>query len=381
MHTESEIYQRLLDARMSRRQALSVAAASVGGLTLASVIAACGGNQAGTPSSTPSSKTVRVAIPNGPVSMGIVNAFIQPFSASTGIQATQITAPDDEGQKAAMVKAMVETGSYDWDLVQIEKGAYYPMHDQGITDSMGLNKYNFHLSDMVKGSIIDPDYVATYIPGSVLAYRTDKFQGTDVPRNWADFWNVDKFPGRRAIYKDAESILDVAVLSSGVSPSNLYPLDVDLAFKQLDKIKPHVTLWYESTAQSTQALHDGTIDLGFFFNGRAQTAIDAGAPAKISWDQWLATMAGWVIPKGAPNADNARQLMAYMTDPKQQAVFTKYIKYGGTNLKSSSFADPATAGELPGSPNTLPGMILVDEEWWGKNYSSVLDRFNAWLAS
>ena len=32
----------------------------------------------------------------------------------------------------------------------------------------------------------------------VLIYRTDVF-GDKGPKTWADFWNVEKFPGRRAL--------------------------------------------------------------------------------------------------------------------------------------------------------------------------------------
>jgi spermidine/putrescine-binding protein len=31
-----------------------------------------------------------------------------------------------------------------------------------------------------------------------MAWQTDKYKDNP-PQNWADFWNVDKFPGARAL--------------------------------------------------------------------------------------------------------------------------------------------------------------------------------------
>ena len=45
-------------------------------------------------------------------------------------------------------------------------------------------------------------------------------------------------------------------MAAGVAPDKLYPLDVDRAFKKLEEIKPHITVWWTSGAQSAQLLKD-----------------------------------------------------------------------------------------------------------------------------
>ena len=47
----------------------------------------------------------------------------------------------------------------------------------------------------------------------------------------------------------------------------MYPVDVDRAFKVLDRIKPSVTKWWSSGAEIRQALADGEVDCGIFWGG------------------------------------------------------------------------------------------------------------------
>jgi len=61
------------------------------------------------------------------------------------------------------------------------------------------------------------------------------------------FWDVKKFPGRRALRNHRSPRWEAALMADGVAPDKLYPLDVDRAFKKLEEI---------------QAQHHGVVDLG-----------------------------------------------------------------------------------------------------------------------
>ena len=71
------------------------------------------------------------------------------------------------------------------------------------------------------------------------------------PSSWADFWDVKKFPGNRSLcLSDSPRTLIFALLADGVPRDQLYPLDIDRAFKKLDQIKPHVKVWWREGTQS-----------------------------------------------------------------------------------------------------------------------------------
>src|SRR5690606_30131831 len=127
---------------------------------------------------------------------------------------------------------------------------------------------------------VTPYWLGTDMYATLFAYRTDRFKG-DTPQSWADFWDVKRFPGRRSLSKSPIDTLEQALLADGVPLDKLYPLDLDRAFKSLDRIKPHVAVWWTGGAQSAQIIQSGEVDMVAIWNGRAQAVLDGGAPIKL----------------------------------------------------------------------------------------------------
>ncbi len=101
------------------------------------------------------------------------------------------------------------------------------------------------------------DWIGQFYYSTVMAWNTDTV-GKDgaKPTTWADFYNVEKFPGTRSVYDHPRGNLEIALLADGVDPAKLYPLDVDRAFKKLATLKPSIGIWWNSGAQS-RADHQG----------------------------------------------------------------------------------------------------------------------------
>jgi len=355
--------------KLSRREALQTLALAAGGIGVA-----------GTLNAWASGESLTIANSGGSVGDGQVACYVKPFQQATGINYTMALRDSVEGTAATQVKVQVETKRVQWDVVTLGGPTVVLLRDQNLVDSLERNKYDYHDKDLLPGTLED-DYAGLYVVALVVAYRSDKYSGADVPKTFADFWNTSKFPGRRGVFKSAMDLMEPAVLSAGVPPAKLYPLDVDLAFQQLTKIKPNINAWWDNLAQSTQAIKDGDVDLAITFNARAQPAIDAGAPARLAWGQWIAQTVGAVIPKGAPHADIARRYISFITQPGPQAALTKYVKYGPTNRRAYGLVDPKIADQLPGSALTRAGLIPVDGTWRARNTGTVTDRFTAWLVS
>jgi len=88
---------------------------------------------------------------------------------------------------------------------------------------------------------------------------------------------VKKFPGRRALRNHPIATLEAALMADGVAPDKLYPLDVDRAFRKLEEIKPNVTVWWTSGAQSAQLLTTAEVDMVMAWNGRITALTKEGA--------------------------------------------------------------------------------------------------------
>ena len=132
----------------------------------------------------------------------------------------------------------------------------------------------------------------------------------------ADFFDLEKFPGKRGAEEGRESRAGIRADGDGVPAAEVYdvlrrPRGVDRAFAKLDTIKDDV-VWWEAGAQPPQLLADGEVVMTTAYNGRIfNAAVGEGKPFKIVWDGQIYENEKYVIPKGAPNKDEALEFIAF----------------------------------------------------------------------
>ncbi|WP_370515475.1 ABC transporter substrate-binding protein [Paracoccus sp. S-4012] len=306
----------------------------------------------------------------GDMGNAVLDAYGQVFTERTGIP-VEMTSPHDLGK----LRAMVESGNVEWDVTEIsgddgriavERGLLEPI-DESIVD---LSAY--------PAEARDPYLLTTSVYSTVLAYRSDVF--TDAkPRTWADFWDVEAFPGRRSLGGGPEDNLEFALLADGVQLAELYPLDVDRAFRKLDEIRPHITAWWDSGAQHVQMLVDQEVVLSSAWNGRIFNAVGKGHPLEISWDGSSLHRAYFAIPRGAPNLHWSQQFLAAMTDPQAQATFANQLVSPGLNPRAAEYVDPTLAPYLPTTPENMQVSFWQDDLWWSQHMAEIKNRWQRWI--
>ena len=66
-----------------------------------------------------------------------------------------------------------------------------------------------------------PNVVGSYTLSMVICYNKKKWPGDHHPKSWADFWDVEKFPGRRGVRRTPPIwTIDAALLADGVKEEN-----------------------------------------------------------------------------------------------------------------------------------------------------------------
>lgn len=343
------------------RKTLAVTACLAAG---ALALTGCAG---GAPGDASSSDSMTVVSYGGPYQEAQSEAFFAPFAADSGIEVIE-----DSPSDYAQLRSMVETGRPTWDLVLVAQ-------DFGTTaDQDYLEEIDYTVVDkdqLIPGA--GQQYrVAADIEGTVLSYRSDRYDAA--PSTWADLFDTEKFPGKRMFNKLVSGgVLEAALLADGVEPEDLFPLDTDRALAKLDTIKDDI-VWWETSAQSQQLLASGEASIGLAWVGRA---IDAGkeAPVEISWDSWLQVDAYWVIPKGAPNAENAQQALGFLLQEDPQVAFAALSDYGPVNVAAADNSEVTANENRP--TNHLDTQVAVDDEWWGANQKDIDREFQEWLLS
>jgi putative spermidine/putrescine transport system substrate-binding protein len=297
--------------------------------------------------------------------------FSDPFGKETGIKVIH-TAPVN----FAKLKAMVESGNVEWDITEL------PPRDMVRAVKLGyLELLDYTVID--KSDLI-PEAALPYAIGggyysTIIAYNINKFSKGKHPQSWADFWNVNKFPGRRSLRNSPSDNLEIALLADGVPAEKLYPLDVERAFRSLDRIKPHIAVWWTVGAQPAQLLTDKEVDLTSSWNGRITDIQRKGAPVEIEWNQGVLSLSYYGVVKGAKNKANAMKYMAFRQRPDRQAEWVKALPYPGASQSIFKYVTPELARILPTYPEYLKKAAKVNNEWWLENADRVQERWSAWM--
>jgi putative spermidine/putrescine transport system substrate-binding protein len=316
-------------------------------------------------------RSLVVRDPAGPYTKAMTEAFYGPFEKATGVKIERVTA---DHEPTSQVKAMVETKNYFWDVVSLSMGAY------GVVDSQGLMEpldWSGAMTEIPK-QYQRPGFLAYDVAATTIVYSIDKF-GDHGPQSWADFWNVDRFKGRRAMRRHPFDTIEEALLADGVPLDKVYPLDLDRAFKKLDQIKPHVAIWWTGGAQASQLIASGEVDLIATWNARAQAAIDNGAKYRIVWNQGISVVDGLTVPKGNPKASLAKEFIKFCANGERQAVFSQYIAYGPANPNAFKHISPERAAILPSNPKYMANLILQTPEAWAPVKDKAVERFEGWV--
>src|SRR3989344_3954696 len=290
-----------------------------------------------------------------------VKAFYAPWEAAGK---GKIVAGEYNGEMAK-VKAMVDTNSVSWNLGEAESPELARGCDEGLFTELDPGVVGSPV-DFVEGAI-QPCGVGFFVWSTVLAYNADKLK--NAPSGWADFWDTEKFPGKRGLRKGAKYTLEFALMADGVPAKEVYQVlatkdGQNRAFRKLDQLKPHIQ-WWEAGAQPPQFLASGDVVMSSAYNGRI-AAVQNESNLQIVWNGGIYDFDSWAIPKGAKS--------------QQQKAYAENIAYGPANTQAVSLLDEKRLAQMPTAPENIADQVAMDVTFWADYGEQLEQRFNAWAA-
>lgn len=317
-------------------------------------------------------------------------AFVKPFIAATG----KATVMVDSDNPAPALKAMVEAGNVTVDVASVEYADGIRLCDEGVLEPIDAATLPAGADgtpaadDFIPGAVTECA-VSTDIWSNVFAYDTTKFP--EGPTKVADFFDLEKFPGKRGLKKGAKAVLELALMGDGVPAAEVYtvlgtPEGVDRAFAKLDTIKDSV-VWWEAGSQAPQLLADGEVVMTTAYNGRIfAAAMNESKPFQIVWDGQIYENEMFVVPKGAPNMADAMEFIAFATSTEGLRASAQQISYGPARKSSMKeeiiFKDGKTvmAPHLPTAPENMGNALETSSDFWVDHDAELNERFQAWLS-
>lgn len=350
-------------------------------LAAALVLSACSGGQTSSTGATESA----TADANAPAQLtfagyggtgqdAMINAWQKPYTAAHPNVTFVNTSPSDISQ----IKAQVEAGAIQWNVAAV--AAYQAQQGCGtIFEKLDFTKVD--QSDLEKGAV-GQCYMTGFYNSTPFAYLTDDYPDpSKAPKSIADFFNVKKFPGKRGVITNLQNgMLEYPLLADGVSPSKLYPLNVDRALKKWDTIRSD-TLFAPNVGALQQAVASKQVDMFLLSDSRLVALMDSGVKITVVWDKTVVTQSVFAVPKGSPNKAAAQDFLSTIVEPQQVKTITEALGTAPVNLKAKLDLGPsATKLQVFNKSVNTGTTVIQDVDWWAKNYDAVQTKVTNWLA-
>lgn len=329
----------------------------------------------------------------GAYSKSQIEAYHKPYTEKTGVE---ILNEDKSANALAGIRAQVEAGNVTWDVVDMLQADAQRACDEGLVLEIPHDEWLAPApdgtpasQDFIEGTL-GPCFIPQILYATMFAYNTEAFADGG-PQTIEDVWDVEKFPGTRALQQIPQKNLEWALIADGVEPDKVYEVlateeGQNRAFAKLDEIKDNV-IWWSEGAQPPQMLADKEAVIATAYNGRIFNAqVNEDQPFEIMWDHQMFETDGWVVPVDTGNEETIKDYLMFATDTQRLADQAKYISYGPARLSSApkvgkfEGTDIDMKPHMPTNPENLKTAIPFDVQFWADYGDALEERFNAWVA-
>ena len=297
------------------------------------------------------------------------NYFGKPFEAlNPGVKVVMEPASPTAGK----IRAMVDSKKVTWDVCDGSAFFAVSLGALGLLEKIDYSVVN--KNDLVAGMTYEYG-VAPYTFSNVILYDSAKV-GNDPPKNWGDFFNFQKYPGKRMMRRDANVMLESLLMGDGVAMNKVYPIDVPRAVELLKKHRKDFVYW-NSGAESEQLMRSGEAVMGTLWNTRAKILFEEtkGRLAFI-WNQGVLQPGVQVVPKGNPAGGLVNKFLAFAcSNEDAQLGLFGFFGNGPANKRAATRVSPDLRRFNPSDPDNAKIQLVYDGEWWGKNYADANQKY------
>jgi putative spermidine/putrescine transport system substrate-binding protein len=313
-------------------------------------------------------------------------ALFEPFEAATGIRIE--TVRHDGG--VAPLRAGAAAGA---DLVDMIRADARTACDEGLLAPFDTTTLADAPDGTPPGADFEPGaagpcWIAHLVFATVIAFNDSAFPG-EKPETVADFFDLARFPGKRALRDAPVAMLEWALRAYGAPRAQLYDLlsterGLRLAFRRLEALQGE-TLFWVGAEESARLLAEGHVAMASGYNGRFfHQQVSAGAPITVIWDTALIERNVWAVPAGAANKSLARRFIRFATRAEQMAALATLLPYGPTRRSAEARVGIHAATGTPMRAHLPIGAgrealtLDKDDAWYAATEALRLRLFRQW---
>jgi len=332
-----------------------------------------------------------VATWSGPYGRAQANALFRPFGEERHVDVR--IALYDGG--LAELRRMVAAGHADWDVMDLELPDAIAACREGLLEPIDTGL----LPPGADGTPATHDFVAnalgrcwvgSVVYSQVIAYSQKRF-GDARPQTVADFFDLARFPGPRALRRGAKFNLELALLADGVKPADVYdelstPKGLGRALAKLESIRRSL-VWWDNSADAVAMLNDGRAAFATALNGDIYDAAQHGNAVGAIWDRQLYELDVFALPRRGAKPELAMDFVRFATRSQSLAGVADWVPFGPARLSALQFVGKnpelgtPMAPFLPTAGAHFASAFPVDDAWWHQHGADVQAHWQAWLDS
>lgn len=223
---------------------------------------------------------------------------------------------------------------------------------------------------------------------TVLAFNDQNFPD-EKPNSVEDFFDIERFPGKRALQNTPRAILEWVMLSYNVPVTQIYDLlsterGLKLVTRRLNQLKGHI-IWWESGHEPVELLRDGKVVMASGYNGRFfEARVNHNIPISIIQDGQFLEYGVWGIHSEAPRPDLAAKFITFATSTERMAALSNRLPYGPTRKSALEriglrvTANASMSEHLSTTEAQSNRRIRADSRWYSRTETIRQRWFDKW---
>lgn len=256
-----------------------------------------------------------------------------------------------------------------------------PSADQVFEDD--FSKHDFHDGSFSACSVAHLTF------STLIAYDERAFTG-EKPQRIDDLFDIERFPGKRALQRSPAALFEWAMMAEGVPVSQIYDLlsterGLRLALKRLDQLNGQI-VWWDTPAEAVDLLVNRKVVMASGYNGRFFDAWSNGAPINMIWDGQIIDRSVWAIPSSSTiDKDIALSFLRFALHPKRLAHMARQIPYGPVRASAFGYIGlhPDTgivmSDHLPTANHHMVNALQRDTQWYARTSLLRDAYFSRWI--
>ncbi len=304
----------------------------------------------------------------------VQSAYVQPFTAVTGVPVQQKL----WGGGIEALHAQAKAPGDPWDLVLVDPDELSTGCRDGLFEKLDWSAIGG--KDHYLPQAVSDCGLGGIIAATVLAWDKEKLP---VAPSWSDFWDVAKYPGKRGLRKGVRGNLEFALMADGVAPADVYKTlatadGVDRAFHKLDQLKPYI-VWWSMASEAAHILSSGDVLMTSAPSGQIATTVEQEHKNfGMQFTASLFELQSWVIMKGSPSLRMAQQFLYFTGLPAIEVQLLQHSGDAGLAKALNDGLPPELAAVSPSNPANMAAGLRIDAGFWHDNLTKLRQRFEAW---